>query len=77
MAKEEMLEFRGEVIECLPSASFRIRLETETDGEGPEIIATISGRMRKNNIRVLLGDKVSIEMSAYDLTKGRITFRHK
>lgn len=72
LAKEELLVFEGEVIECLPSATFRVRLDNEH-----EIIANISGKMRKNQIRVLLGDKVQVEMSQYDLTKGRITFRFK
>ena len=72
MAKEEALEFQGEVTELLPNAMFRVRLENEH-----EILAHTSGRMRKNRIRVLAGDKVTVEMTPYDLTKGRIIFRHK
>ena len=72
MAKEEALEFQGEVTELLPNAMFRVKLENEH-----EILAHTSGRMRKNRIRVLAGDKVTVEMTPYDLTKGRIVFRHK
>lgn len=72
MAKEESLEFTGTVIELLPSANFRVELEN-----GHIVIAHTSGRMRKNRIRVLVGDKVTVEMTPYDLTKGRITFRYK
>ncbi len=72
MAKEELLEFRGKVTEILPNAMFRVELEN-----GHVIIAHTSGRMRKNRIRVLLGDEVSVEMTPYDLTKGRVVHRHK
>ena len=72
MAKEEALEFQGEVTELLPNAMFRVKLENEH-----EILAHTSGRMRKNRIRVLAGDKVTVEMTPYDLTKGPIVFRHK
>ncbi|MBK67279.1 MAG: translation initiation factor IF-1 [Rickettsiales bacterium] len=72
MAKEDLLEFEGHVTEVLPNAMFRVKLENDH-----EIIAHSSGRMRKNRIRVLEGDRVTIEMTPYDLTKGRITFRHK
>lgn len=72
MAKEELLEFNGTVVELLPNATFRVVLENEH-----EIIAHTSGKMRKNRIRVLTGDKVLIEMTPYDLSKGRITFRFK
>ncbi len=71
MAKEELLEFPGEVVEQLPNAMFRVKLEN-----GHEILAHTSGKMRKNRIRVLEGDKVTVEMTPYDLTKGRIKFRH-
>lgn len=71
MPKEDMLQFEGEVTESLPSAMFRVKLENDH-----EIIATISGRMRKHYIRILPGDRVAIEISPYDLTKGRITYRH-
>lgn len=71
MAKEELLEFNGTVLELLPNAMFRVKLEN-----GHEILAHTSGKMRKNRIRVLTGDLVTIEMSPYDLTKGRVKFRH-
>ncbi|WP_370931627.1 translation initiation factor IF-1 [Bartonella sp. DGB1] len=72
MAKEEVLEFSGVVTELLPNAMFRVQLEN-----GHEIVAHTAGRMRKNRIRVLAGDKITVEMTPYDLTKGRITYRHK
>lgn len=72
MAKEEMIEFQGVVKEILPNAMFRVVLDNDH-----EILAHTSGRMRKNRIRVLAGDKVTVEMTPYDLTRGRITFRHK
>ena len=70
MAKEEMLEFNGTVTELLPNAMFRVKLENNH-----EILAHTSGKLRKNRIRVLTGDKVLVEVTPYDLTKGRITFR--
>jgi translation initiation factor IF-1 len=72
MAKEEALEFTGVVTELLPNAMFRVKLENDH-----EILAHTAGKMRKHRIRVLAGDKVSVEMTPYDLTKGRITFRFK
>ncbi len=72
MAKEELLEFSGTVTELLPNATFRVKLEN-----GHIIIAHTSGKMRKNRIRVLAGDKVVVEMTPYDLTKGRVKFREK
>ena len=72
MPKEEMIEFQGVVKEILPNAMFRVVLENDH-----EILAHTSSSMRKNRIRVLAGDKVTVEMTPYDLTKGRITFRHK
>jgi translation initiation factor IF-1 len=72
MAKEELLEFDGVVVELLPNATFRVELEN-----GHEIIAHTAGKMRKNRIRVLAGDKVQVEMTPYDLTKGRINYRYK
>lgn len=72
MPKEELLELSGQVLELLPNAMFRVKLENDHI-----IIAHTSGKMRKNRIRVLAGDKVMIEMSPYDLTKGRIKFREK
>ena len=70
MAKEELLQFDGEVLELLPNAQFRVVLEN-----GHEIIAHTSGKMRKNRIRILAGDKVKVEMTPYDLTKGRVIHR--
>jgi len=72
MAKEEVLEFSGLITELLPNAMFRVKLDNEH-----EIIAHTAGRMRKNRIRVLAGDKVTVEMTPYDLSKGRITYRYK
>ena len=72
MSKEDLLEFQGEVVEKLPNAMFRVKLENDH-----EIIARLAGKMRKFRIRVMPGDKVAVEMTPYDLTKGRITFRHK
>jgi len=72
MAKEELLEFEGTVTELLPNATFRVKLDNNH-----EIIAHTAGKMRKNRIRVLAGDRVMVEMTPYDLTKGRINFRHK
>jgi translation initiation factor IF-1 len=72
MAKEELIEFPGVVTEILPNAMFRVKLEN-----GHVILAHTSGKMRKNRIRVLAGDKVNVEMTPYDLTKGRINFRDK
>ena len=71
MAKEELIEMQGKVTEVLPDSRFRVTLDN-----GHELIAYTSGKMRKNHIRILAGDKVSLEMSPYDLTKGRVTFRH-
>jgi len=71
MAKEELIEMNGSVIEVLPDSRFRVDLEN-----GHQLIAYTSGKMRKNHIRILAGDKVSLELSPYDLSKGRITFRH-
>lgn len=70
MAKEEAIPVNGEVLEALPNAMFLVRLEN-----GHEMLAHISGKMRKFRIRVLPGDKVTVELSPYDLTRGRITFR--
>lgn len=72
MAKEEMLEFTGTIVELLPNATFRVKLENDH-----EIVAHTAGKMRKNRIRVLTGDKVLVEMTPYDLNKGRITYRFK
>jgi len=72
MAKEDMIEMDGLVNEVLPDTRFRVALDN-----GHVIIAYMSGKMRKHRIRILAGDKVSIELTPYDLSKGRITFRHK
>ena len=72
MAKEELMEFNGTVKELLPNAMFRVLLDNNH-----EIIAHTAGKMRKFRIRVLAGDRVTVEMTPYDLTKGSITFRHK
>lgn len=71
MAKEELIEMQGVVDEVLPDSRFRVTLEN-----GHNLVAYSGGKMRKNHIRVLAGDKVSLELSPYDLSKGRITFRH-
>lgn len=72
MAKEESIEMQGTVIDTLPNTMFRVELEN-----GHVVTAHISGRMRKNYIRILTGDKVTVELTPYDLTKGRIIFRDK
>lgn len=71
MAKEEKIEIDGEVIDALPNAMFRVKLENNH-----EIVAHISGKMRMHYIRILPGDRVTVDISPYDLTKGRITYRH-
>ena len=70
--KEEKIEVEGEVTEALPSTMFRVKLEG-----GRDVLTTISGKMRKHYIRILPGDKVKVELSPYDLTRGRITYRHR
>jgi translation initiation factor IF-1 len=70
MSKEEAIQFEGEVIETLPNTTFRVKLKT-----GHVVTAHISGKMRKNYIRILTGDQVTVEMTPYDLTKGRIVYR--
>lgn len=72
MAKEESIEMQGTVVDTLPNTMFRVELEN-----GHVITAHISGRMRKNYIRILTGDKVTVELTPYDLSKGRIIFRDK
>ncbi len=72
MAKEETIQMQGEVIETLPNATFRIKLEN-----GHIVLGHISGKMRMNYIRILPGDKVTVELTPYDLTRARITFRSK
>jgi translation initiation factor IF-1 len=71
LAKEELIEMQGKVDEVLPDMRFRVTLDN-----GHTVIAYSGGKMRKNSIRVLAGDRVTLEMSPYDLTKGRLTFRH-
>ena len=72
MSKEDAIEFQGVVSELLPNAMFKVKLDNDH-----EVIAHTSGKMRKNRIRVLAGDRVTVEMTPYDLTKGRITVRSK
>lgn len=72
MAKEERIEFEGTILEALPNAMFRVEIEG-----GHEVLAYVSGKMRTRFIRILPGDKVKLEMSPYDLSKGRITYRLK
>ena len=72
MAKEELMEFEGIVTDVLPEGRYRVRLSNDH-----EVIAYTAGRMKKNRIRTLVGDRVTVEVSPYDLDKGRLTFRHK
>jgi translation initiation factor IF-1 len=72
MAKEELLEFNGVIMELLPNAMFRVKLDN-----GHDVLGHTSGRMRKNRIRVLVGDWVKVEMTPYDLSKARVTHRYK
>lgn len=72
MAKEELIEFDGEITELLPEGRFRVRLDNDH-----VILAYTAGRMKRNRIKSLVGDRVTVEMTPYDLDKGRITFRHK
>ena len=72
MGKEDVIEVQGSVLETLPNAMFRVKLES-----GHNILAHISGKMRMHFIRILPGDKVTVELSPYDLTRGRITYRFK
>jgi translation initiation factor IF-1 len=73
MSKDDIIKAKGTIIECLPNAMFKVEIE----GIKKIILATISGKIRRHNINILKFDIVDIELSAYDLTKGRITFRHK
>lgn len=72
MAKEDLIRMAGKVDEVLPNAMFRVVLENEH-----KIVATLGGKLRQHNIRILLGDNVEVEMSPYDLTKGRVVYRSK
>ena len=72
MSKEETIQMQGEILETLPNATFRVKLEN-----GHVVLGHISGKMRMHYIKILPGDKVKVELSPYDLTRGRITFREK
>ncbi len=72
MGKQDAIELEGTVTEVLPNATFRVTVPS-----GHEVLTTLAGNMRRNRIRVLAGDRVTVEVSPYDLTRGRITFRHK
>ncbi len=72
MSKEDVIEIGGVIVDTLPSAQFKVELEN-----GHEIIAHVSGKIRMHYIRILPGDRVTVELSPYDLSRGRITFRHK
>ena len=72
MAKEDLIELEGKVVETLPNTTFKVELEN-----GHQILATISGKLRMNYIKILTGDKVKVQMSTYDLNRGRITWRAK
>ena len=72
MSKEELIQFEGLIVEILPDARYRVQLDA-----GYEVVAYTAGKMKKNRIRTLAGDRVTIEMSPYDLSKGRLVFRHK
>ena len=72
MTKQDVIEMEGEVLEALPNAMFKVKLEN-----GHEILAHISGKMRMHYIKILPGDKVTVELSVYDLNRGRITYRYK
>ena len=72
MGKQDVIEMDGEVIDTLPNAMFKVKL-----GNGHEILAHVAGKIRMHYIRILPGDRVTVEISPYDLTRGRITFRHK
>lgn len=72
MAKDDVIEIDGKVTETLPNGMFQVELEN-----GHQILAHVSGKIRMNHIRILLGDSVTVELSPYDLTRGRITYRHK
>lgn len=72
MAKQDVIEISGVVVDTLPNAQFKVKLEN-----GHEILAHVSGKIRMHYIRILPGDRVTVEISPYDLTRGRITFRHK
>ncbi len=72
ISKEDMIPVDGTVVECMGNTTFKVKI-----GEGHEVLAHLSGKMRKHYIKVLAGDKVTVELSPYDLTKGRVTYRHR
>lgn len=72
MAKEDAIELEGEIVETLPNATFRVKLD-----QGQEILAYVSGKMRMHYIKILPGDRVTVQLSPYDLSRGRITYRYK
>jgi translation initiation factor IF-1 len=76
MAKDDILRVEGRVVELLPNARFKVEL-IQAVSTGNTLLCHLSGKMRKNNIRVLMGDLVDIELSGYDMSKGRIAYRHK
>ena len=76
MSKEDIIKFEGQVKEVLPNNMFRVTLDTPNSTQH-EIIAYLSGKMKQNKIKVISGDKVEVEMTPYDLSKGRISFRHR
>jgi len=77
MSDQDYTEGKGVVVDCLPGAVFRVKIDEEVFGKAHEVLATISGRMRKSKIRILPGDRVTLEISLFDFSKGRITFRDK
>ncbi len=79
MAKETTIEVEGVVVEALPNATFRVKVESLTgpDGQAHLVLATVSGKIRLNFIRILPGDRVKLELSPYDLNRGRIVYRYK
>jgi len=77
MSKDDIIEFQGVVIDPLPNAMFTVKVLLEENNKEMVVTATLSGKMRKNFIKILPGDKVTVEVSTYDLTKGRITYRLK
>jgi len=72
LAKEDAIELEGEIVETLPNATFRVKLD-----QGQEILAYVSGKMRMHYIKILPGDRVTVQLSPYDLSRGRITYRYK
>jgi translation initiation factor IF-1 len=77
MAKDDILRVEGRVVDVLPNANFKVETVNGGKPTGQVLLCHLSGKMRKNNIRVLMGDRVDIEISTYDMAKGRIAYRHK